>query len=184
MTVREKINAIVTTASNFVGYSRTEIGLNKSTEWCAEFVSFCLKAGEEDDVTSISCNDMYKNMTNSTHWCEPDDMIKTGDVIFFNWCHTWDNGRPLDHVGIVIDVAHGYVTYVDGNSDSTEIVRMHTRSLDKFDFNHDYPDKYMRLTSYSDQEEAPQEEAPPQKDTKLDTAISMLKEVLKIFEEF
>lgn len=145
MTVSEKINAMVKTADNFLGYSRFDIGLNKSTEWCAEFISFVLRAGEEDDVTSISCNDMYKYMSNSPRWYEPDDFIRVGDIIFFNWYHTYDNGRPLDHVGIIVEVNGNIITYIDGNSDSTGLVRIHHMNINNLDFNSTYPDRYMRL---------------------------------------
>lgn len=128
--------------------SRAELDLNKSTEWCAEFVSHVITTCRPDleSVTSISCNDMKKLMLDSGLFYEPDDAPMINDIVFFDWNRgsNGDTVKPLDHVGVV---THGYgdlyIDYIDGNSDDSGLVKLHTEH--RLTVNGDYPDYYLRL---------------------------------------
>lgn len=92
---------------------------------CAEFVSIVLLACGYGEVISISCTEMQKKMSASPGWAEPEDWMKEGDVIFFDWDHKAED-KPLDHVGIVLGVDESTVTYINANGNDHEHVTIQT----------------------------------------------------------
>ena len=148
-------------AESCVGKSRNDLNLHRSTEWCAETVSFILKHTVDPDgeVDSISCNDMKKKMKDSPNWCEPDGEIERGDVFFFDHDRERDpvkDSKPLDHVAIVVKVEGNYLHYVDGNGDQSGLVLARSRKISSFNFDCKYPDYYMRYCG-GNKEEKPKE---------------------------
>lgn len=142
---------IVETALSYENKSRDDLNLHESTQWCAETVSSIIKKSDisnnAKDVTSISCNQMFKAMQKSIYWYEPEDTIKIGDIIFFNWYHDYDVLGDLDHVGVVIEVHTDYIVTIEGNTEGIENWRTVKRKIRRFDslnFNCKYPDYYMR----------------------------------------
>lgn len=143
-------------ALSCVGKTRTELNLNKSTEWCAEFVSHVITTciPELKDVTSISCNEMKKLMLDSGLFYEPDDAPKVNDIGFIDWNRgaNGDTVRPLDHVVVIVgDYGDLYVDYVDGNSSDGggngpdgKVCRHNKYRMNVTD---QYPDYYLRLKS-------------------------------------
>lgn len=141
-------------ALSCIDKTRSELGLNKSTEWCAEFVSHVIVSCRPDleKVTSISCNDMKKLMLDSGMFYEPDDAPMVNDIGFIDWNRgtNGDTVKPLDHV-VIITKGYGdlHVDYVDGNSalgggnTPDGKVKMHKEY--KMTVNGDYPDYYLRL---------------------------------------
>ena len=141
-------------ALSCVGKTRAELGLAKSLEWCAEFVSHVITTCRPDleSVTSISCNRMKELMLESGLFYEPNDAPKTDDIGFIDWNRGADGDidRPLDHV-VVIAKGYGdlYVDYIDGNSTDgggngadgkvCKHFKYHMNVTDK------YPDYYLRL---------------------------------------
>jgi len=115
-------NLLALTAEQLIDKSRFELGY-KCEETCAEGVTNVLNIVAEQsgndglNVGSTSCNAMYANMTNSEYWYEPDDYMKRGDYIFFDWDLLAEN-KPLDHVGIVLDTDDNIVTYANINGSS------------------------------------------------------------------
>lgn len=98
----------------------TDLGF-KCVHTCAEFVSFILTKCGYPDVTSTLCTPMKNKMSGSERWYEPEDWMKEGDVIFFDWDHVVEE-RPLDHVAIVCGVDGNTVKYINANgSDHTHI---------------------------------------------------------------
>ena len=136
-------------AESCVGKSRNDLNLHRSTEWCAETVSFILRHTVDPDgeVDSISCNEMRKKMKNSPNWDEPDGELERGDIFFFDHDRERDplkDSKPLDHVAVVIKVEGNYVHYVDGNGDQSGLVLARSRNINTFNFDCAYPDYYMR----------------------------------------
>lgn len=136
--------------------SRADLGLNKSVDWCAEFVSKVITDSDihpdAKTVTSISCNDMINAMRKSQYWYEPDDAPKVGDIVFFDWNGADDDlasTKPLDHVGVIIgiDVNNpNRIITIEGNTEGIGQeckVRQKTRLCT---WNAEYPDYYMRYT--------------------------------------
>ena len=149
----------MTTVEKIINYAldsqdktRGELGLVKSGHWCAEFVSYIIdKAIPNNNVTSISCTRMQANMSQSNAWSEPDDDIKAGDIIFYNWDHDYDPTGNLDHVGIVVDVQQNFIRTIEGNTvnsgnptDPSNPVKLKTRYRNSLSFYTTYPDYYMR----------------------------------------
>ena len=90
------MNDIATIAGTFLGKTKEEVGIKKSVEWCAEFVSIVL---EKSDIKgnkpcSISCNDLIAQMRTSEFWYEPQDDPQRNDIIFFDWNRQSDGGKP------------------------------------------------------------------------------------------
>lgn len=140
------MNNIATIAETFLGKTKEEVGIKKSVEWCAEFVSIVI---EKSDIKgnkpcSISCNDLISQMRNSEFWYEPQDAPQRNDIIFFDWNRQFDGGKPLDHVGIIIHYDDGYITYIDGNSCDGKKVSIHTIPISALSFSGQYQDYYMR----------------------------------------
>lgn len=134
--------------------TRKDIGCTTCYHWCAEFVSRIITNSDIHNdakaVISNSCTQMQAKMKNSKWWSEPDDDIKAGDIIFYNWEHDYDASGNLDHVGIVIEVYTDKIITIEGNTeanlygDMTSHVREKTRSRSDLNFNCTYPDYYMR----------------------------------------
>lgn len=140
------MNNIATTAGTFLGKTKEEVGIKKSVEWCAEFVSIVF---EKSDIKgnkpcSISCNELIAQMRNSEFWYEPQDDPQRNDIIFFDWNRQADGGKPIDHVGIITKYENGYITYIDGNSGDGKIVSIHTIPISALRFSGQYQDYYMR----------------------------------------
>ena len=143
---------IITIATNCENKTRGELGLNKSGHWCAEFASYVINNSDINEnaktVTSISCTAMQSNMSKSEYWSEPEDDIKAGDIIFYNWNHDYDSTGNLDHVGIVVEVHDDYIITIEGNTvgncEPTAPVKRKTRYRNQLNFNCKYPDYYMR----------------------------------------
>ena len=112
-------NLIAIEAEKRIGMNRFDLEY-KCEETCAEGVSDVLNTvstlsnNDGLNVTSVSCNTMYANMTNSQYWYEPDDYMIRGDIIYFDWDRTPED-RPLDHVGIVVSTNENDVTYANIN---------------------------------------------------------------------
>ena len=167
------MNNIATTAETFLGKTKEEVGIKKSVEWCAEFVSIVL---EKSDIKgnkpcSISCNDLIAQMRNSEFWYEPQSEPDRDDIIFFDWNRQHDGGKPLDHVGIITNYDDGYITYIDGNSGDGKKVSIHTIPISALRFSGTYQDYYMRYKEI----ETPE-------NNKVDTA-TLLKSIDKIMLE-
>lgn len=167
------MNNIAEIAETFLGKTKEEVGIKKSVEWCAEFVSIVL---EKSDIKgnkpcSISCNELISQMRNSEFWYEPQNEPKRDDIIFFDWNRQHDGGKPLDHVGIITSYDKGYITYIDGNSGDGKRVTIHTIPISTLRFSGCYQDYYMRYKEI----ETPET-------NKVDTA-TLLKSIDKIMLE-
>ena len=146
--------SLAETARDLVGVHRNELELHKSTEWCAEGTSYIIANSNISDnakkVQSISCNDMYRYMTDNPEWAEPDDMPKVNDIAFFDWNRQADGGKPLDHVGVIIEIIDGFtVKTVEGNTTGDDGIndgRYHIKTRTLHPNETQYPDKYMRYT--------------------------------------
>ena len=148
------MNNIATTAGTFLGKTKEEVGIKKSVEWCAEFVSIVL---EKSDIKgnkpcSISCNDLIAQMRASEFWYEPQNEPGRNDIIFIDFNRQHDGGKPLDHVGIITKYENGYITYIDGNSGDGKKVSIHTIPISSLRFSGDYQDYYMRYREIETQE--------------------------------
>ena len=140
------MNNIAEIAENFLGKTKEEVGIKKSVEWCAEFVSIVLEksAIKGNKPCSISCNDLIAQMRTSEFWYEPQNEPDRSDIIFIDWNRQSDGGKPLDHVGIITNYDDGYITYIDGNSGDGKRVAMHTIPISALRFSGQYQDYYMR----------------------------------------
>lgn len=151
------MNNIAEIACRFLYKTKEEVGICKSKEWCAEFVSIVLEKSNIKGTkpNSISCNDLIAQMRNSEFWYEPDDTPEPGDIIFFDWDKEHDacKGKPIDHVGIVTTYQNGYVTYIDGNSGDGTRVAIHTMPISALKFSGLYQDYYMRYREIKQTEE-------------------------------
>lgn len=168
-----KVNNIATIAETFLGKTKEEVGIKKSVEWCAEFVSIVLEksAIKGNKPCSISCNEIIAQMRNSEFWYEPQSEPERNDIIFFDWNRQADGGKPLDHVGIITKYENGYVTYIDGNSADGKKVLIHTIPISALRFSGQYQDYYMRYREIETSES-----------NKIDTAM-LLKSIDKIMLE-
>lgn len=141
-------------ARTCIGKTRSELKLNKSTEWCAEFVSSVIVNCRPDleKVASISCNEMKKLMLDSGLFYEPDDAPQINDIGFIDWNRgaNGDTERPLDHV-VIISKGYGdlYVDYIDGNSSdgggNSPDGKVCEHKEYRMSVNGDFPDYYLRL---------------------------------------
>lgn len=169
---------IANTAENFLGYTKDSLHIECS-EWCAEFVSLVLFSNGLEKFTSTSCNTMFNLMKNSNCWILPDNNPTRGDVIFFDWNGDKDpekDTRPLDHVGIVTACDGKTLTYIDGNSDTSGIVKKHSIVMEWSKFNSKYPWYYMRYVK-------PETTTKPVTDNTLETLRTLVKDLEKILEE-
>ena len=99
-----------------------DMGTWMSTDyaWCAASVSaWGYRAGLGDIFyPSASCNQMIAKYKKHGRWQEKDGYVPDiGDVIMYDWDDSGrgDNKGEADHVGIVINVANGYMTVIEGN---------------------------------------------------------------------
>lgn len=165
------MNNIATIAGTFLGKTKEEVGIKKSVEWCAEFVSIVLEKSsiKGNKPCSISCNELISQMRKSEFWYEPQDDPQRNDIIFFDWNRQPDGGKPLDHVGIVTSYGNEYITYIDGNSGDGKRVSIHTIPISALRFSGQYQDYYMRYREI-------------ETENKVDTA-TLLKSIDKIMLE-
>lgn len=157
MTNEEVRRLLADTARSRIGHTRQELNY-KCEETCAEGATDVLNTVastynvEGLNVGSTSCNAMYVNMTTSQYWFEPDDFMKEGDYIFFDWDRI-EEDKPLDHVGIVISVTDNEVTYANINGSNHNTWTLQTMS--KYNCNIAYWLRYLnpcptpRPTSHS-----------------------------------
>ena len=124
-------NKIVNRANSIIGMSRDEVNCSGTHAWCAQCVSEVLRWCGINNMYDLSCNALYKKMSASPEWDEPNDYPIPADFIFFDWNDPsnpdFDEATlPLDHVGIVVDFneSTGMITYVNGNgSSSTHVTK-------------------------------------------------------------
>ena len=107
-----------------------DMGTWMSTDyaWCAASVSvWGYRAGLGDIFyPSASCNAMINLYKKHGRWQEKDGYVpEIGDVIMYDWDDSGkgDNKGEADHVGIVISVANGYMTVIEGNKHNAVGVR-------------------------------------------------------------
>ena len=124
-----KSEDIARKAEALIGYSRIQVNCAGDHAWCAQFVSEVLKACDID-MYDLSCSEMYRRMSKSEEWDEPESYPRAGDVIFFDWDHDSTEARPLDHVGIVVKYKDRVVTYINGNGSSADYVTEQQISVD------------------------------------------------------
>lgn len=99
-----------------------DMGTWMSTDyaWCAASVSvWGWRAGLTDIYyPSASCNKMIDLYRKHDRWVENDSYIpKIADLIMYDWDDSGagDNHGEADHVGLVISVANGFITVIEGN---------------------------------------------------------------------
>lgn len=88
--------------------------------WCAATVSvWGYRAGLGGIYyPSASCNAMINMYKSHGRWVENDAYVpKPGDLIMYNWeaAATGDDKGEADHVGLVVSVANGFMTIIEGN---------------------------------------------------------------------
>lgn len=185
------MNNISLIAKSQENKSRADLGLNKSVDWCAEFVSWVIDHSDINDdakyVTSISCNDMIKAMRNSKYWYEPDDAPQIGDIVFFDWDGADDDlasTKPLDHVGVIVGIysnSPNRVITIEGNTEGTQSTSRVLRKERLCTWNAEYPDYYMR---YRDINPTPESKPPVRlTDTELEYLINDMKATIKKWAE-
>ena len=85
---------------------------NPYGDWCAMFVSFCLKyAGIDEEAIpqNANCSDWVKNLKNMKIYEDADLYVpEAGDIVFFDQS---DADRP-NHVGIISEVTYGTKTVI------------------------------------------------------------------------
>lgn len=141
--------------------TRTELKLNQTVDWCAEFVSSVIKTCRPDleNVCSISCNDMKRLMLESGLFYEPDDAPQIDDIGFIDWNRgtNGDTVKPLDHV-VIISKGYGdlYVDYIDGNSSegggNSSVGKVKEHLKYKMNVTSEFPDYYLRLVPDANRE--------------------------------
>lgn len=141
-------NLLAETALAKVGKTRQELGY-KCEETCAEGATDVLNTVAKEysieglNVGSVSCNTMYANMSQSPYWYEPNDWMVRGDFILFDWDRI-NEDKPIDHVGICIDVDNNVMTYanINGNDHNKWTVQ----TISKFDKSIAYWMRYLNPT--------------------------------------
>lgn len=88
--------------------------------WCATFVSaVAIKCGLVSIMpTECSCSKMIDLYKAKGRWMETDSYIPApGDLVMYDWEDNGngDNKGNPDHVGIVVDMANGWITVIEGN---------------------------------------------------------------------
>lgn len=84
-------------------------------DWCAMYVSFCLRYAEIPEryfPREASCEKWMRELKQRGLWADAKDMPMPGDLIFFDW----DGDGHADHVGMIEDVQDGKLTTIEGNS--------------------------------------------------------------------
>lgn len=99
-----------------------EMGTWMSTDyaWCAASVSvWGWRAGlTKIYYPSASCNRMIDLYRKHGRWVEDDNYTpKIADLIMYDWDDSGrgDNKGEADHVGLIISVANGFITVIEGN---------------------------------------------------------------------
>lgn len=143
---------ILETALSYENKTRNDLNLHASYDWCAETVMSILNNSDiptaAKEVGTISCNQTFGRMKANDYWYEPDDDMKTGDIIFYNWGHDYDRAGNLDHIGVIVAINPTTIEVIEGNTEgreNTARVRRVTRLKSSLNFNCTYPDYYMRL---------------------------------------
>lgn len=143
---------ILNTALSYVDKSRNDLNLHMSLDWCAETVQSIINHADipaaAKEVGTISCTQTFNRMKENDYWYEPNDDMKAGDIIFYNWGHDYDRTGNLDHIGVITEVTPTVIKVVEGNTegrDANSKVRLITRLRSSLNFNCTYPDYYMRL---------------------------------------
>lgn len=87
-----------------------------SWAWCAAFVAVCAKESGNGGVIPIStsCNDMISVFKVRGGWLGKTQIIKPGDIIFYDWDLKQEE-RPAEHVGIVVEVSGDIIRVIEGN---------------------------------------------------------------------
>lgn len=179
MTAIEKIIEFAVSKQNM---TRQEIGTTKCYHWCMEFVKYVLENTLPVPATcnlTYSCTQSQANMTHSEYWSEPEDDIKAGDIIFYNWGHDYDSTGNLEHVGIVVEVTDTFIRTIEGNTEENlygnmnSHVRLKTRTRASLNFNCEYPDYYMRYIDTS-----PNTEVHTSPADDFNTAVNRMEELL------
>lgn len=139
--------AIAREAEKRIGMNRFDLEY-RCEETCAEGVSDVLRSVFEDIdndalCTSYSCNTLYADMTVSEYWYEPDEWMKRGDIIFFDWDRIKEE-KPIDHVGIVTDIDCDVVTYANINGSDHNVWT--TQTINKYNCNIAYWLRYINPT--------------------------------------
>lgn len=101
------------------------MGFSSRVAWCACFVSWCAdRAGliEADMVPKTASTVYMKSYFTTRNRFVQEPAI--GAIIFFDWNHD----GVTDHVGIVINVANGYVETVEGNTSNSVKTRSYPLS--------------------------------------------------------
>lgn len=147
MTFTEKLIEYAKSCEN---KTRIDLNLYESIDWCAETVKHIVNhvRKEYGAPFNISCTQSHNNAVNTQFWYEPDDMIKAGDIIYYNWGHDYDPTGNLDHTGIVIAVHDGVIDVIEGNTagrGNTAPVKLVHRNISDLNFNCQYPDYYIRI---------------------------------------
>ncbi len=85
-------------------------------DWCAMFVSFCLRYAEVPKETvpyDASCPNWITTLKKWNLYSSASDTVpEPGDIIFFDW--DWDGSS--DHVGLVEEVTEDTIKTIEGNS--------------------------------------------------------------------
>ncbi len=107
------LNFRVDNDGNHKGYTRYgEWYGNPYGDWCAMFVSFCLKyAGIDEEAIpqNANCSDWVKNLKEMEIYEDADLYVpEAGDIVFFDQS---DADRP-NHVGIISEVTYGTKTVI------------------------------------------------------------------------
>lgn len=174
--------------------SRGSMNLNKSIHWCAEYVSHVIRNSdiviEAKTVVSISCNQMFNSMQANPYWYEPEDIIKKGDIVFFNHNHDYDSEGNLDHVGIVVDVGVNGFYSIEGNTYGNQTPDTETRKVyhafADMDYNCTYPDYYMRYKNPTPTTESPTlatDKEFAKNIEKLESLVDEMKKILKSIDK-
>lgn len=91
--------------------------------WCSTFVSaVAIAAGVTDIIpTECGCENHIQLFKAKNAWIENDAYVpKPGDIIFYDWQDSanyvsTDDTGAADHIGIVVKVATGVITVIEGN---------------------------------------------------------------------
>lgn len=162
MNTQTAIEKIISYALTTVDKERQELELTTCYHWCMEYVKHVLNKILPAKYTltlNYSCSQSINAMWNSLnkYWYEPEDDMKVGDIIFYNWYHDYDPTGNLDHVGIVVEVYPDRIITIEGNTESQYYgdMRSHVRKVTRYrntlDFSCQYPDYYMRLRDLTDE---------------------------------
>lgn len=101
----------------------TWYGLNRHSEWCYEFVSWCadqcgyIETGQFKKFAAVKAGAAW--YIDNGHWLKKGNVPKPGMIIFFDFANK--KLEPIldglgDHVGIVEKVVDGVVYTIEGNS--------------------------------------------------------------------